>query len=141
MPPMIRLSMAERERLRGLRATGWTVHHFGPAGTPTVVGATIRRGPFVDVIVIRGRDDSAAYRTHVGSAGVPSQDVWEPETVEWYWVGPMLSTVDQATTTLASRTHRDAIPAPPPCGVPMSMRRPHRMLFPTTRTVLSLNES
>lgn len=130
------LSGQEVECLRLLRATGWTVHHFGPIGKPLLVGATLGFDVFVDVVVIRDRDDSVVYRVHVGSGDAHSQDVWDPETVEWCWAGSMLSTLEQAMRDLTSHSFAGPIPAPHKCRIPKSMRRSHRMLFPTGRAAL-----
>jgi hypothetical protein len=124
--------------LRQLPRAGWSIYIFGPQGDPYAVCGLLSRGPLTDVLILRGEDDGAVYRVYVGTGPSPIQDVWEPDTVQWYWAGPAFGALVQALTVLPKVTKHATITAPSACRIPEIKRRSFRMWLPSTVPARSL---
>lgn len=118
--------------LRQLPQAGWSIHIFGPHGDPFALCGLLGRGPMTDVLILRGEDDGAVYRVYVGTGACPIQDVWEPDTVQWYWAGPALGALEQALIVLPKVTKHATTTAPRACRIPEIKRRSFRMWLPAT---------
>lgn len=118
--------------LRQLPRAGWSIHIFGEHGDPYALCGLLSRGPVTDVLILRGENDGAVYRVYVGTGPNPIQDVWAPDTVQWYWVGSAFGALVQALTVLPKVTEDLTTAAPSACHIPEIKRRSFRMWLPST---------
>lgn len=113
------------------RQRQWTAHYFGGRKTPHLFAFTFswRGSNCADVVLLRGEDAAAAYRTPTDGR----TDVLRPDLVCWSYEGCALWTM-RAVRTIYPPTHPHApfrlYPAPASGRIPDSPGRP-LMIRPT----------
>jgi hypothetical protein len=107
------------------RERQWTAHYLGGRKTPHLIAFTFiwRGSSCADVVLLRGEDVAAAYRTPSDGRA----DVLRPDLVCWSYEGSALWTI-RAVLTIYPPTHPDApyrlYRSPPSCRIPDTDARP-----------------
>jgi len=106
--------------VRELVRRQWTLVCFGHRAQPDALAAVNRFEFWADVVVLRGHDQAAAYRTLLR----PQDDPLEASWVVWHY----LSDAERTLHAVLSIPH-DAVasvpyPIPEGCRIPEAQRRP-----------------
>jgi len=109
----------ETELLESLGRTGWTVHVFGPRQQPVALAAVKPRLNATDVVIIRGHDRVAAFRTLETSRPL------QAEHVVWHCLGAVVTTFKALMTLADSADYGNPYPIPAECRVPELDIRPY----------------
>jgi hypothetical protein len=116
------------------RQRQWTAHFYGGKQSPHLIAFTFewRGSSCADVVLLRGQDDAAAYRTPTDGR----TDILRPELVCWSYQACAMWTM-RAVLTLPPPTHPQApfrlYPAPELCRLPDAEARP-LVIRPLSRT-------
>lgn len=117
----------EIEMLSNLSAWGWTLYGFGHREHPEVIAAVQRFASIADVMIFRGPDRAAAYRTVTSAA---NSDPLRAEEVVWVWIGhAKMAMVRMISLRLDADCGKPA-PIPDECCVPELERRPITVIPP-----------
>jgi hypothetical protein len=100
----------ETDLLRHLVAHGWSMYAFGRRLHPDALAAVKRSETHADVIIMRGHDRSAAYRT------LDTGDPLRATQVTWHYLGDVGPTIHAALRLVFA--YEPSYPIPPECQVP-----------------------
>lgn len=105
-----------REALR----RGWTLLCCGPRAQPDALAAVKRTQFWADVIVLRGHDRAAAYRTLIQ----PEGDPLKATQVTWHYLSNADRTLRTALNIPPAAATSAPYPIPEECRIPEAQRRP-----------------
>ena len=114
------MSLDVEPLVRELLRRQWTLVCFGRRSQPDALAAMNRDERWADVVVLRGYDRAAAYRTPTGS----HDDPFQASTVVWHY----LANAEQTLRAVLNLSPDTATPAPyqipEECRIPEANRRP-----------------
>lgn len=99
---------------------GWMLVCCGPRAQPEALVAVNRTALWADVVVLRGHDRAAAYRTLVG----PQDDPLQATRVVWHFLGDAERTLRAALNIPPAVAACVPYPIPQDCRIPEVQRRP-----------------
>ena len=114
----------ETELLESLGRTGWTVHVFGQRQQPIALAAVKPRTNTADVVIIRGHDRVAAFRTPETSRPLQAQHV------VWHYLGAADTTLDALMTLTDDAEYGHPYPIPTECQIHELDIRPYTIRPP-----------
>lgn len=98
----------------------WVRVCFGPKTQPSAIAAIRRHQRWADVVVLRGHDRAAAYRTILG----PGDDPLTAEYVLWHYIGDAAAVLGAALDLSLDIPVEASYPIPEQCRIPEAQRRP-----------------
>lgn len=98
----------------------WTTIVCGDRQEPEVLAALNRRAHWADVIILRGKDHAAAYRTLLR----PGDDPLRTDRVVWHYLASAGWTIRAGLTVPASVLQQTPYPIPNECRLPEAQWRP-----------------
>lgn len=98
----------------------WIRVCFGPKTQPSAIAAIRRYQRWADVVVLRGHDQAAAYRTVLGPGGDPLTT----EYVLWHYIGSASAVLRAALDFSWDVPLEASYPIPEQCRIPEAQRRP-----------------
>jgi hypothetical protein len=98
----------------------WTRVCFGPKTQPSAIAAIRQHQCWADVVVLRGHDQAAAYRTILG----PGDDPLTAEYVLWHYIGSPADVLRAALSLSWDIPVAASHPIPEQCRIPEAQRRP-----------------
>jgi hypothetical protein len=108
------------ELLRQLVGHSWMLYAFGDRHQPTAIASVGRAPHWADVIVLRGHDHAAAYRTLVH----PHDDPLAADWVVWHYLADPARTIRAALTIPLDVLGERPYPIPAECRLPEAQQRP-----------------
>lgn len=106
--------------LRQLVRAGWNIVVCGVRTAPDALIAYRARELWADVIVLRGPDRAAAYRTLLRDG----DDPLTADHVVWHCLGDAARAIEAGLSVAAEAVAERPYPIPQPCQVPEITRRP-----------------
>jgi hypothetical protein len=102
----------------------WTVYVCGRRAEPAAIAAIDTRATWADVVVIRGHDDAAAYRTCLW----PGEDPLSPARIVWHYISDAELTLWAVLNIQPEAVAMVPYPVPDPCRIPEIHCRPLTIL-------------
>jgi hypothetical protein len=106
--------------LREVMRRGWTLVCCGPRAHPDVLAAINRTQFWADVVVLRGPDRAAAYRTPAR----PHDNPLQPIHVTWHYLSDPERTLRAILNIPPAAATSAPYPIPDQCRIPEAQRRP-----------------
>jgi hypothetical protein len=111
---------AALDRLQQVARGRWTLYVCGRAGQPDAIVAVNRSRLWADVVVLRGPDRAAAYRTLLRCGDDPLQ----AECVVWHFISDATTTLLAILAVESYAMHETPYAIPRECRIPEVDRRP-----------------
>jgi hypothetical protein len=106
--------------LRQVLGQGWMLVCCGHRAQPDALVAVHRAQRWADVVVLRGQDRAAAYRTPTG----PHDDPFQATRVVWHYLGDAERTLCALLTIPPDVLASAPYPLPRECRIPEVQHRP-----------------
>jgi len=106
--------------LHELQQRAWTLICCGHRAQPDALAAVHRTQFYADVVVLRGHDRAAAYRTLIR----PQDDPLQAARVVWHYLGDAECTLRAVLSIPPNPAPAVPYPIPEDCRLPEAQRRP-----------------
>ena len=112
------------DSLHDLIRRRWTIYMCGRRAEPDAIAAVDARATWADVVVFRGHDDAAAYRTCLR----PGDNPLCPARIVWHYVSDAELTLWAVLNIQTDAVATVPYPVPDSCRIPEIRRRPLTIL-------------